>query len=307
MSDHQLDLTPYEKFLRNSLEDEKKKLAELNEKLARAGRLKKFQLKRQLDEVNQNIEVLSRDLRNYQSGLHWLRERSKERDEIAERLKPVPIEAIMAQAPKPAATGARQGARPTPTVGARPPSASTVGRPVVGQPVGTQAQSGAQPRPNSPSTQQQAPRVGTPVVGRPVGAPTVGKPIGTATSKNAPQQPAEAQSSATSEQKQAKPEEAQKTGSEQEASKPQTVSRVSAPVIGKPMGTPTPRAPRVGVPITSQVQPARGEGKKEKQQQETKESGASAQTEQETEEPEKAGSEGQKTESSDPSNESQSG
>jgi hypothetical protein len=180
MSESTLELTPYEKFLRQSLEDEKKRLAELNEQYAKAGRFKKMQIKRQLDLLNQNIQLLSADLKNYQSGLQWLREPSKERDEIAERLKPVPIEAITAQAPKPTTLTVGQ-ARPAPTVGTRPPgSAPSVGRPAsVGQPVSSQTQGPVQPQGTSPSL--QAPRVGTPVVGKPVGSPVVGKPVGTPT------------------------------------------------------------------------------------------------------------------------------
>jgi hypothetical protein len=292
MSDSRLDLTPYEKFLRESLEDEKKKLGQLNEQLSKAGRLRKIHIKRQLDMVNQNIQLLSRDLKNYESGLHWLREPSKERDEIAEHLKPVPIEAIMAQAPKPATPP--QTARAAPTVGTGPPSAAPpVGRPpTVGQPIGSKSQSDVQ-RPSTPSP-QQAPRVGTPVVGKPVGTPVVGKPIGTPVGKPTPQQVTQAQPATTS-QPETKAEQAQQAQSG-ESSQTQAASRVSAPMVGKPIGTPTKQAPRVGTPISSQGQPP----KKEEEQQKDS---ASASTE---EKPQEEKQDAEKDQASDSASKAQS-
>jgi hypothetical protein len=259
MSHSQLDLTPYEKFLRQSLEDEKKRLDELNERYAKSGLFKKMQIKRQLDLVNQNIELLAADLKNYESGLRWLREPSKERDEIAESLKPVPIEALTAQAPKPA----------TPAVGTRPPgTAPPVGRPAsVGQPVGLQSQPAAQPRPSS--SPQQAPRVGTPVIGKPVGTP-IGKPL--------PSQGQQTQPSPAIQQQETKTDQSQpaQTG---ETKPPQSAPRVGTPIIGKPIGTQPMQAPRVGTPIGTQAQqPKKQASAEEKQEEERKDEGASDST-----------------------------
>jgi hypothetical protein len=267
MSDHQLDLTPYERFLRDSLEDEKRKLAELSEKFAKAGPIRKKQIKRQLDTVNQNIQLISTDLKNYESGLRWLRELSKERDEIAERLKPVPIEAILAQAPK-AATPAL-GAKPSaPAVGARPPGAApAVGRPLVGQPVGSTIQTGGGVQPPSGSSQQQAPRIGTPTVGKPVGT-FVGRP-GANPETSRPSSP---QTTAQDQQNQ-KEQQATKEGetASGESKQSQPSSRISA-VMGKPGASPTTQAPRVGTPIGSQTQEPKNEQKEEKEKSTQKES-----------------------------------
>lgn len=268
MSHSQLDLTPYEKFLRQSLEDEKKRLDELNERYAKSGLFKKMQIKRQLDLVNQNIELLAADLKNYESGLRWLREPSKERDEIAESLKPVPIEALTAQAPKPA----------TPALGTRPPgTAPPVGRPAsVGQPVGSQSQPAAQPRPSS--SPQQAPRVGTPVIGKPVGTPVVGKPVGTPIGKPLPSQGQQTQPSPAIQQQETKTDQSQpaQTG---ETKPSQTAPRIGTPIIGKPIGTQPMQAPRVGTPIGTQgQQPKKQPSAEEKQEEERKDEGASDST-----------------------------
>ena len=260
MSHSQLDLTPYEKFLSQSLEDEKKRLEELNERYAKAGRFKKIQIKRQLDLVNQNIELLASDLKNYESGLRWLREPSRERDEIAEHLKPVPIEAIMAQVPKPA----------PPAVGTRPPgTAPPVGRPAsVGQPVGSQSQPAPQARPSS--SPQQTPRVGTPVIGKPVGTPVVGKPLGTPIGKPLPSQGQQTQPSPAIQQQETKTYQSQpaQTG---ETKPPQTAPRVGTPIIGKPIGTQPMQAPRVGTPIGAQAQQPKKEASAKEKQQEKEE------------------------------------
>lgn len=205
LSHNSLEKTPYERFLRQNLDNEKKKLDELNARYARSNPITKVQLKRELDQLNQNVKLLSGDLDHYLRGLDWLREPSKERDEKAEGLKPVPIEAITGGAPsgptKPSA-GAPQArpAAPTvgrPTIGRPVGSAPTVGRPVVGQPVGTtqktvapqvgQPQQAGQPAAPPPKPQVDAPKVGTPVgrpvIGKPIGTPRVGTPIGTPVKK----------------------------------------------------------------------------------------------------------------------------
>lgn len=166
------EATPYERFLRQNLEDEKKRAEELNAKYAKANSLRKIQLKRELDLVNQNIALLTADISHYESNaVQWLREHSKERDEKAEGLKPVPIEAILGSTP------ASQQAKPT-----SPTTSVARAAPMIGKPIGSAPQAGS---PSTPSSAQPAtpkptstPRVGTPVVGKPVGTPIVGKPVG---------------------------------------------------------------------------------------------------------------------------------
>lgn len=194
LSHETLEPTPYERFLRESLEREKKRSEALSSELTKAGALKKMRLKRELDSVNQNIRLVSADLNHYlNTGLEWLREPSKERDEKAESLKPVPIEAITGQVQKPSSVSSQPVV--SAPVGGRP-VAPAVGRPVVGQPrpsssistpgTGQAAQNQTYPANQNPEIQTApssgvqkppvtAPRVGTPAVGKPV----IGKPIGT--------------------------------------------------------------------------------------------------------------------------------
>jgi hypothetical protein len=141
-----LNLTPYEKYLFESIEQEKKNLDNLYDKFAHSGPLNKQLLKRKIDETLQNIGLLSKDLEKYRVGLSWLREPSKERDEKAESLEKIQEEP---QA-KPAASPAKPAAAPT---APRP----SVGTPVVGTPT---------PRPTvgTPQASSPRPRVGTPVV-----------------------------------------------------------------------------------------------------------------------------------------------
>ncbi|SRR5579875_835319 len=169
--------TPYEKFLMDSLQAEKQSLDNLYNQFAHANPVKKHLLKRQIDAVLQNIKLVSDNLEKYRAGLAWLREKSKERDELAEKLGEIKEEETPKEAATPAAIAKGQTA-------ARP----TIGRPVIGKQVSTptqaqkptnqqgpaaQAQSAGQPPAVSPQQQPQvsAPR---PVVGRPV----IGKPIG---------------------------------------------------------------------------------------------------------------------------------
>jgi len=204
-------MTPYERFLRQSLDDEKRKLDELNSEYSRANPIKKMQLKRDLEQISQNVRLLTADLNHYENtGLEWLREPTKERDEKSEGLKPVQIEAITGQATSaqkvaPSASSSNIATPPkAATMVGRPVGAPAVGRPMVGQPVGTQVSRPAaaastqtqrgQPATSAASTSapaqvskpaQSAPRVGTPVVGKPIGTPVVGKPV----SSSPPQAP----------------------------------------------------------------------------------------------------------------------
>ncbi len=163
-----MELTPYEQFLKETLEEKKKQLELLNQQLPNANPIRKRLLKRQIGEMIHDIELMSKDLGKYVEGLKWLREPSKERDEKAEHLKPVPTEAI----PKPAAPST-----PAPRAGGPLPAPTTpVARPVVasstavGQPTPTTTEA---PRIPSPTTIQKAfapssqPAATTPPSGQP--------------------------------------------------------------------------------------------------------------------------------------------
>jgi hypothetical protein len=159
-----VEQTPYEKFLRESIEGEKTRLEQLTKDLEKANRLKRVMLKRQLDEINQNIQLLSADLEKYEQGLSWLREPTHERDEKAEHLGPVDITAITG--PKPATPSAvpkpatAVGAKPPvpPLAGAKPATPQAIGRPIVSQPLATsRAASSPAGQPTTPSVQTGQP------------------------------------------------------------------------------------------------------------------------------------------------------
>ena len=147
-------ITPYEAFLKSSLDDSKKQLDELYNEFAKANILRKRSIKREIEIVNQNIEITSKDLQKYVNAMSWLREPTHERDEKAEELKKVPVDEEKAAAPaaKPAVAPV---ARPTPTTVAKP----TVSTPAV-----------AQPRPTSTPVAKPTPVTSTPVA-KPVAKP----------------------------------------------------------------------------------------------------------------------------------------
>lgn len=153
--------TPYEKFLRQSIEDQKKELDHLYNKFAHANSIEKRLLKSQIDKTIQNIDIVQKEFRKYVEGLAYLREPSKIRDEKAENLG----ELEETQSPKPqaqASTPAAPGARPV------------IGRPVIGKPVG---QAAPAPKPTTQATvqanapTQTAPKPPRPVIGKPIGQP----------------------------------------------------------------------------------------------------------------------------------------
>ena len=167
--------TPYERYIRENIDEEKKNLDNLYNEFAKSNSINKQIVKRKIDIANQNIELLKQELEKYGSGLSWLREPSKDRDEKAEHLEKIQEEP---QA-KPATAGA------TSTPGAKP----TVGtpRPSIGTPVGAPRPSVGTPKPQIGTPTGTKPAVGTPVgtprpaVGTTVGTarPQVGTPIGT--------------------------------------------------------------------------------------------------------------------------------
>ena len=186
--------TPYEDYLRQSITDEKARLDSLYNEFAKSNPIKKQILKRQIEEVMRNIELISADLEKYGHGLSWLREPSKERDEKAEHLPKLEKEAAP---PAPAAKSAAPGqAKPVPTrpvigkpVGAtsapqtsqpvaqRPSIGTPVARPKIGSPIGTSTAQSVTPQAQNSNTAQQP--ATKPVVGTPVKRPVIGTPIGT--------------------------------------------------------------------------------------------------------------------------------
>jgi hypothetical protein len=139
--------TPYERYVLESIEQEKKNLDSLYDKFAHSSILNKQLLRRKIDETLQNIELLSKDLEKYRAGLSWLREPSKERDEKAQSLEKIQEEP---QAKPAAVKPAAAPSAPRPSVGT-----SVVGTP--------------SPRPiiGTPQASPPRPRIGTPVVGTP--------------------------------------------------------------------------------------------------------------------------------------------
>ena len=141
--------TPYEKFLEESLEETRTQLDTLYNEFAKANSVRKQTLKREIDAVKQNIEILTQDLAKYSHGLVWLREASKNRDVKSEHLEKIQVAEAENKPSTPSSTSRAAGTQ----------SASS--RPTVGTPVGS-------PRPT----------VGKPVVARPaVGNPTASQPI----------------------------------------------------------------------------------------------------------------------------------
>ena len=69
--------TPYEKYLRGEIDEQKKYLDSLYDEFARTGPVNKQLLKRKIDETLQNIDLLGKELAKFGYGLSWLRERSK--------------------------------------------------------------------------------------------------------------------------------------------------------------------------------------------------------------------------------------
>jgi hypothetical protein len=160
----QVAMTPYEEFLRQSIDEQKTERDKLYNEFAKANPLRKQLLKRKIEETNQNLALLSADAEKYKEGLDWLREPSKERDEKAEHLPKLAKEEAAAAPTKPAAV---------------PGKATVVARPTIGKPIGS---------PSTPTTPQPtavaAPR---PTIGTPVGRPQIGTPVGTPKPSTTPQ------------------------------------------------------------------------------------------------------------------------
>jgi hypothetical protein len=221
-------MTPYEQFLRQNLESERKKAESVARAYATARGFRKIALKRELDQLKQNVELLSGDLEKYEHGLDWLREPTKERDEKAEHLKPVPAEALASRAAKAPAPAAAP--RPAPAGGARPQVGSPVSnsnRPVIGQP--TPSTSVAQSP--SPQTTASPPRTQSqPAPAASGSRPRIGTPIGTPVGQSSPPPNVPQSQPQTAGQSQAA--EAQK-----------------APAKRPTIGTPIAGRPRIGTPL----------------------------------------------------------
>jgi hypothetical protein len=239
-STSQLARTPYEQFLRENLEAEKKKAEALALRYAEARGLRKIALKRDLDRLNQNIQILSSDLQKYVHGLEWLREPTKERDEKAEHLKPVPAEVLAGQGPSKAQPAQQRAAAPQPS--GRPQIGTPVGgRPVIGQPrtaAATPAPKPATPQQPSAQTNGSAPSAPqTPATSNQAkpttvgGRPRIGTPIGTPVSQGPTTQAATPQAGEQNQQSQ--------------APTPAAPATTKRPIIGTPIGG----RPRIGTPI----------------------------------------------------------
>ncbi len=133
--------TPYEKYVREGIDAEKRNLDNLYNEFAKSNSINKQVVKRKIDETIQNIELLQKQLEKYGAGLSWLREPSKERDEKAEHL-----EKIQEEPQKPATAPSTPAAKPTvgsprPSVGTpvgAKPAAGTPVKPQIGTPVDPQ-------------------------------------------------------------------------------------------------------------------------------------------------------------------------
>jgi hypothetical protein len=151
--------TPYEEYLKQSITEERARLDSLYNEFAKSNPVTKQIVKRRIEEVIQNIDLLSKDLDKYVNGLSWLREPSKERDEKAEHLPKLEKEAAPpVAAPKPGAPA--------------PQAKPAVARPTIGKPIGT---ANSTPAPATPASSAPRPTVGTPAVSR----PKIGTPVGT--------------------------------------------------------------------------------------------------------------------------------
>ncbi|MHB8702247.1 MAG: hypothetical protein ACYC7D_14690 [Nitrososphaerales archaeon] len=131
-------VTPYERFLFQSIEDQRKQLDDLYNRFAHANLLEKRFLKPQIEAAVQNIDILSRDLEKYKQGLSWLREPSNDRDEKAGKL------------------GDIEESGQTPKAATLPSPNPVVGRPVIGKPA---------------SETTQKPAVARSIIGKPIGQP----------------------------------------------------------------------------------------------------------------------------------------
>jgi hypothetical protein len=186
--------TPYEDFLRQSITDEKSHLDSLYNEFAKSNPIKKQILKRQIEEVMRNIDLISADLEKYGHGLSWLREPSKERDEKAEHLPKLekeaapPASAAKSAAPgqaKPVPTrpvigkpvGATSAPQPSQAVVQRPSIGTPVARPKIGSPIGTPTAQAVTPQVQNTNNAQ--PPAAKPIVGTPVKRPIIGTPVGT--------------------------------------------------------------------------------------------------------------------------------
>ena len=244
-------MSPYERALRESLVEEKKELDRLYTEFAHSDPIRKRVLKGQIERSLQNIKQVTYDLEKYGSALSYLRETSKERDEMSEHLGEIDEKALGQEShPSPSQAAATKGPPP-----ASNPVPSSSPRPTIGRPAGSQAQvtptaaqSPANPE-KGPALAQPAPQAGVPStrprIGQPVGTP-VGRPVVGTPPPNKPS-----------------------VGSP--APRPAVGTPVSRPTIGTPVGRPTIGTP-IAKPATQEQTPAKkDEAKKEEEVQESTE------------------------------------
>jgi hypothetical protein len=241
--------TPYEKFLRESLEEHKKQLEGLKQRYEKSNRLTRIVLKKKIEEITKNIELMSEDLNKYVQGLSWLREPSKKRDEKAEHLKPVSMEVFTTQSPQPRSASVSLASQPSATGPSQAPTGRpTIGRPIIGKPIGG-AQPPSSPRPtsSSPSVEQSPPATRS-ATEKPESS-NAGAPQGSTSmlgsSSEAPVTGPNTVSSSSPQAQNSRPVIGKPIGT--------TVAR---PVIGKPItssaGVSQPVRPRIGTPLTAQ-------------------------------------------------------
>jgi hypothetical protein len=226
----QKSMTSYEQFLRESLEGERRELDKLYDEFAHANSIRKQLIKVQIDRTIQNLQLISYDLEKYQTALSYLRETSKERDELSEHLGDVDEKALAQEAKTPSAPSAK-GPTPAPSSTPQPrPAPAVAGRPAIGKPLATaqastpeqQTMHGAQA--SAVSQVQTAEQQSGTVPAR----PKIGQPIGTQAGKPAT--------------------------SNQLANKP----TIGTPVARPAVGTPIPR-PTIGTPIGKPAAPKQEE------------------------------------------------
>ncbi len=179
-------------------------------------------------------------MEKYQTALSYLRETSKERDELSEHLGDVDEKALTQEAKTPSTPSAK-GPTPSPSSTPQPrPAPAVAGRPTIGKPL-TTAQASTPEQQTSHSAQASAvAQVQT--AGQQSGTvparPKIGQPIGTPVGKPAT--------------------------SGQPANRP----TIGTPVARPAVGTPIPR-PTIGTPIGKPAAPKQEERKEDEGQQTT--------------------------------------
>jgi hypothetical protein len=67
-------LTPYEEYLRKSIDDKNSQIAYIRQKMANSNSIEKSVLKHRLIKLQKGVSELNEALREYLQGLEWIRE-----------------------------------------------------------------------------------------------------------------------------------------------------------------------------------------------------------------------------------------